>query len=85
MQKSVPVACANTTSHPEAVGDAALLFEPSSVPEMAAAMARLLDDAPLRGKLAAAGLRRVGELTWSANAERVCGEILKIVEKPGGE
>ena len=84
MQKEVPVACANTTSHPEAVGDAALLFDPSSVPEMASAIERLLDDAPLRAKLTAAGLRRVGQLTWPANAERVCGEIRKIVEKSVG-
>jgi glycosyltransferase involved in cell wall biosynthesis len=80
MQKEVPVACANTTSHPEAVGDAALLFDPSSVPEIAAAIERLLDDAPLRARLTAAGLRRVAQLTWPANTERVCGEILKIVE-----
>jgi glycosyltransferase involved in cell wall biosynthesis len=84
MQKEVPVACANTTSHPEAVGDAALLFDPSSVPAIAAAMARLLEDEPLRARLASAGLRRVQELTWSANAERVCAEISKIVEPSRG-
>ena len=84
MQREVPVACANTTSHPEAVGDAALLFDPSSVPAMAAAMERLLDDVPLRSKLSAAGNRRVGELTWSANAGRVCEEISKILEEPRG-
>ena len=80
MQKEVPVACANTTSHPEAVGDAALLFDPSSVPGIAAALERLLDEAPLRARLSAAGLRRVGELTWSANADRVCTAISKFVE-----
>lgn len=84
MQRGVPVACANTTSHPEAVGTAALLFDPSSVPAIAAAMERLLDDASLRSELSAAGTRRVGELTWSANAERVCGEISKIVEASRG-
>ncbi len=85
MQKEVPVACANTTSHPEAVGDAALLFDPSSLPEIAAAMERLLDESPLRAQLAAAGLRRVKELTWSANAERVCGGILSLVEPSHGQ
>jgi alpha-1,3-rhamnosyl/mannosyltransferase len=84
MQRGVPVACANTTSHPEAVGAAALLFDPSSVQDMAAAIVRVLDDAPLRAQLIAAGLRRVSELTWSANAQRVCGEIAKILEAGGG-
>jgi hypothetical protein len=79
MQQGVPVACANTTSHPEAVGEAALLFDPSSVPAIAAAMERLLDDAQERAQLAAAGARRVAELSWSANAERVCAEISKII------
>jgi glycosyltransferase involved in cell wall biosynthesis len=81
MQRGVPVACANTSSHPEAVGTAALLFDPSSVAAIAAAIERLLDDAALRSELTQSGTRRVGELTWSANAGRVCGEISKIVEE----
>jgi len=79
MQSGVPVACANASSHPEAVGRAALLFDPSSVGEMAAAISRVLDEPALRAELVEAGYRRVAELTWTANAERVCGEIAKIV------
>ena len=84
MQMGVPVACANTSSHPEGVGTAALLFDPSSVQAIAAAMERLIDDARLRSELSGAGKRRVEELTWSANAERVCAEIAKIVEQQRG-
>jgi len=84
MQRGVPVACANTTSHPEAVGSAALLFDPSSVPSIAAAIEQLLDDGPLRARLTAAGVTRVRELTWSANAERVCRQIETIVEESRG-
>ena len=80
MQHEVPVACANTTSHPEAVGAAALLFDPASVPEIATAIGRVLDDATLRSELTKAGSRRVRELTWAANGSRVCAEIAKIVE-----
>lgn len=84
MQRGVPVACSNTTSHPEAVGTAALLFDPASVASITEAMARLLDDAALRLRLIEAGIRRVGELPWSANAEYVCGQILRIMEECHG-
>ncbi len=83
MQRGVPVACANTTSHPEAVGDAAVLFNPSSVPDIAGVMARALDDEALRARLASVGLQRVRELTWTANAGRVCAALAKIVGVPG--
>jgi glycosyltransferase involved in cell wall biosynthesis len=84
MQGGVPVACSNTTSHPEAVGSAALLFHPESVPSISEAMARLLDEDALRRRLIEAGMRRIRELTWSANAEQVCGEILNIMEERCG-
>jgi len=80
MQKGVPVACSNTTSHPEAVGTAALLFDPASPLAIEAAITRLLDDAVLRSTLIESGGRRVGELTWSANADRVCEEMMTIME-----
>jgi hypothetical protein len=54
------------------------------LPGIAAAIERLLDEAPLRARLAAAGLRRVNELTWSANADRVCEAISKFVEPSRG-
>src|SRR5207253_9529655 len=42
------VLCANTSSLPEVVGDAALLVDPSSVAGIAAGLERLLDDHALR-------------------------------------
>lgn len=53
-----PVACSNTTSLPEIGGDAALLFDPASVPDLAGALLRLATDDRLRANLVAAGQRR---------------------------
>jgi glycosyltransferase involved in cell wall biosynthesis len=80
MQAGVPVACSNTTSHPEAVKQAALLFDPTSVAAIAEAVATLLDDAGLRLRLILAGTHRVGELTWAANIDHVCAQILNVME-----
>ncbi|MEI6167041.1 MAG: glycosyltransferase family 1 protein [bacterium] len=80
MQSGIPVACSNTTSHPEGVGTAALLFNPASVEDIAGALVRLLDDEALRFRLREEGFQRVAELTWTANGDRVCVQITKLLE-----
>jgi len=60
-----PVACSNAASLPEVVGDAARLFDPTSVEEMAAAVEAVLDDPePWRAR----GLERAKEFTWEKTA-----------------
>jgi glycosyltransferase involved in cell wall biosynthesis len=59
-----PVACSAVTSLPEQAGDAALLFDPTSVDEIARSMQRLWEDADLRRALAERGRERVATLTW---------------------
>lgn len=69
MRRKVPVACAAASSLPEVAGDAALLFDPHSVPAIAdAAVAAMTDDA-LRDRLVAAGLERQAGFTWARAAE----------------
>jgi glycosyltransferase involved in cell wall biosynthesis len=53
---------------PEVVGDAGILFDPRSIPELRDALERLLTDAPLREGLAAKGLERAPRFTWEASA-----------------
>lgn len=53
-----PVACSNTTSLPEIAGDAAILFDPASVSDIAGSLLRLATDGELRAQLLAAGQRR---------------------------
>ena len=65
-----PVAAARRASIPEVCGDAALLFDPESVEEIAAAVAKVSADEDFRGRLRAAGLRRAAAFTWRATAAR---------------
>ncbi len=59
-----PVIAANTTSLPEAVGDAALTVDPTDVAALAGAMEQILGDATLRATLRQAGLKWVERFTW---------------------
>ncbi|HNT74071.1 MAG TPA: glycosyltransferase family 1 protein [Anaerolineae bacterium] len=63
-----PVVASNTTSLPEAVGDAALTVDPTSTPVLAEAMGRLLGDARLRAALRQAGLTWSQRFTWEKTA-----------------
>ncbi len=71
-----PVACSNSASLPEICGDAALLFDPEDVSEIAAAVRDVLDDPePWRTR----GLARAAEFTWERSArahESVYRELL---------
>ena len=55
-----PVAVSNVYAMSEQVGDAALLFDPRSVDEIAAAMRRLWEDGALREELRRKGFVRAG-------------------------
>ncbi|MBC8449717.1 MAG: glycosyltransferase family 4 protein [Chloroflexi bacterium] len=70
MACGVPVACSNTSSLPEIVGDAALTFDPADVEAMAAALSRLLGDSDLRADLRQRGLERAQRFTWAETARR---------------
>jgi len=69
MQCGTPVIAAATSSLPEVVGHAGLLVPPS-VDRLAEAINRLLDDAALRERLSAAGLRRAAQFSWAETARR---------------
>jgi len=68
MAAGLPVATSARGSLGEVAGDAALLFDPTSDEEMAAALRRLLRDEALRARLAAAGRARASLFPWSRTA-----------------
>jgi glycosyltransferase involved in cell wall biosynthesis len=68
MGRGVPVACSNTSSLPEVAGDAALLFDPRSPAQIAAAIRRLLEDRALAARLREAGLARAAQFSWERTA-----------------
>lgn len=60
-----PVACSNAASLPEVCGDAARLFDPTSVEDMVAGVEEVLEDPePWRRR----GLSRASAFTWEATA-----------------
>lgn len=69
LARGVAVACSDIPPMREVAGDAALPFDPSRIQDIAAAMQRLLDDPPLRQRLAAAGPDRAAAFTWRRTAE----------------
>jgi len=68
MACGVPVVTSNTSSLPEVAGSAAIMVDPLSTEEIAGAIMRLVEDAPLRGQLIAKGFVRASELTWRRTA-----------------
>jgi glycosyltransferase involved in cell wall biosynthesis len=74
------VACSNSSSLPEVVGDAAITFDPLDSEGMADAIQRLIEDQELRASLAVRGRVRAASFTWEAAAEgtvRIYGEVAR--------
>ncbi len=69
MAQGVPVACSNAGALPEVAGDAAVMFDPTSVQGIAAALERVLGDAALRQTLAGAGKAQAARFSWKKTAE----------------
>jgi len=72
------VACANRSSLPEVAGDAAILFDPTDIEQMASAMERLIGDPAVREDLSARGTLRSREFTWRRTAERTLAAIRSV-------
>ncbi|NTW00074.1 MAG: glycosyltransferase family 4 protein [Oscillochloris sp.] len=77
MACGTPVLCANVSSLPEVVGDAALMVDPYNVAEIAEGLTRLLCRADLRCDLIERGLRRAGEFSWRRTAQ----ETMRVYER----
>jgi alpha-1,3-rhamnosyl/mannosyltransferase len=69
MALGVPVVATSVGSLPEVLGDAALLVPPGDPDALVAALAQVLGDDALRGRLAAAGRDRVAAYSWPAAAD----------------
>ncbi len=68
MLHGTPVLTSDRSSLPEVAGGAALLVDPLDEGAIAKGLVRLVDDAALRARLAAAGRARAAGLTWPATA-----------------
>ncbi|HEX6386196.1 MAG TPA: glycosyltransferase family 1 protein [Anaerolineae bacterium] len=70
MACGTPVVSSNTSSLPEVVGDAALLFNPLDEEELLAALARLLCDEALQQEYRRRGLENARRFQWEAVAQQ---------------
>lgn len=79
MACGTPVICAHASSLPEVVGDAAIVFDPLDVQDMADTMTRVLDNANLRFQLRAKGLQQAKQFSW----ERTARATMEVYERAG--
>lgn len=77
MQCGTPVCASNSSSLPEIAGEGnALFFDPNDEADIAAKIAKILEDDSLRKALIEKGFARVKDFSW----EKMANEILKIYE-----
>ncbi len=79
MASGTPVICSQASSLPEVVGDAALLFDPYDVSNIAHCLHTVLTQPGLRDDLRKRGLSQVQQFSW----ERTARETLAVYETLG--
>lgn len=83
MSAGIPVITSNTTSMPEAAGDAALLVDPYKVEDIAYAMERIATDELLRKQLIEKGKVQLQKFSWQKTAEKLWQCCEKAIENNG--
>ncbi len=78
----VPAACSRVTSLPRQAGDAALLFEPDRVDQIAAAIRQLWTDVSLRRQLIEKGRQQVAPFTWDRTARLFRAHYRQVAGRP---
>lgn len=79
MKCGVPVACSNSSSLPEVVGQASILFDPYDIGTMVKAMLNGLIQKDLRAKLIEEGFRRAALFTWEEAAQKTLNIYNKVL------
>lgn len=77
MACGTPVACSRNSSLGEIAGEAAVRFDPESVPAIAAALGEVLSSAERRRELREHGIRRAADFDW----DRHVATLLQLVER----
>ncbi len=77
MACGVPVAGANTSSIPEAVGDCGLLFDPTDPEAIADSILNIVSDCELSKSLSERGIQRASKFDWRHTAQ----ETLKVLQQ----
>ena len=75
MACGTPVLTSNTTSLPEAVGDAAVCVDAADLHALTEGLSQVLFDTELRRTLQARGLTRAARFTWKRSARELLGAL----------
>jgi glycosyltransferase involved in cell wall biosynthesis len=75
------VVCSDASALPEVVDGAAILFDPYAVEEMVRAIADLLLDGELRGRMERLGLQRAAHFSWQKTAGRTLEVFREVMEQ----
>lgn len=81
MKHGAPVVSSNATCLPEVLGDAALYFDPAKPHDMAAQIARVLDDRKLRAQLIKKGLKQAKKYSWDRMAKQTLDVYIRSLSK----
>lgn len=84
MACGIPVVCSKIEPLLEVAGDAALFVDPLSPEEIAAAVIKVVTDAPTREHLIGKGLARSNEFTWEATAKKTLAFLTTIAAEKKG-
>lgn len=79
MRSGIPVITSNTSSMPEIADDSAILVNPESVSEIAAAMRFLTEDDSKRNMMITSGKKRADDFTWEKAADDLWASIQKAL------
>ncbi len=79
MACGAPLVCANTSSLPEVVGDAALMVDPTDDAALSDALARVLCNPGLGREMRARGLAQAQRFSWQATAETTAAIYERLV------
>jgi glycosyltransferase involved in cell wall biosynthesis len=77
MACKTPVVCANTSSLPELVQDAALTFAPTDVDALTNVLRKVLTENSVREKLIEYGYERVKRFSWKTSARAILNILLE--------
>jgi glycosyltransferase involved in cell wall biosynthesis len=76
------VVCSDASALPEVVDGAAILFDPYAIDEMVRAIADVLLDAELRGRMERLGIQRAAHFSWQKTAQKTLEAFHQVVEQP---
>jgi glycosyltransferase involved in cell wall biosynthesis len=82
MVRGIPVACSDIAALREVAGNAAIRFSPLRSSEIATALGRLIEDAALARRLAAAGRERAARFNWASTASATLACYRRVLEPP---